>query len=124
MRKSTDHDELGLILGAWVPTIKTPVCDKPFAFAVVSADSSSPEDVSVISATILSTERFGKSRQQMFAIINHDPNHKWYYYPYQKPNEMLLAARLGLGGGVSEKPSEDSVGLAPLHVFILCDLVS
>lgn len=84
----TDHDELGLILGAWVPTIKTPVCDKPFA--VVSADSSSPEDVSVISATIPSTERFGKSRQQMFAIINHEPNHKWYYYPYQKPNEMLL----------------------------------
>ena len=85
----TEQDELGLILGAWVPTnMNSPVCDKPFA--VVDASTSQPEDVSVISATIPSTERFGKSRQQMFAIINWDPSHKWYYYPYQKPNEMLI----------------------------------
>ena len=85
----TEDDEFGTILGAWVPTTKTPVCDKPLA--MLDASSISPEDVSVASVTIPSLQRrFEKPVQQMTGIIKHKPEHKWYYYPYQKSNEMIL----------------------------------
>jgi len=81
----TEEDQLGMILGAWVPTMKTPVCDKPLA--IMDASSSTADNVTPI---VSRAKLFRRTLSQMFAIINWSPSQRWYYYSYQKPNEVLL----------------------------------
>jgi hypothetical protein len=85
----TEDDELGVILGAWVPVMRTPVCDKPLA--MMDASSSSVNDVTPLTVKIPTGRLFGKTWTRfMIAAINWTPKQKWYYYPYQKSNEMLV----------------------------------
>lgn len=85
---TNEGEELGAILGAWVPTMNTPVCDKPLA--VIDASSSSPDDVTTITASVPDMKLWGKSLQQQFAIVNWNPLQRWYYCSYQTPSQMLL----------------------------------
>lgn len=83
-----EDEELGAILGAWLPTMNTPVCDKPLA--IMDSSTSSPNDVTTITASVPSMKLWTKPLSQMFAIVNFNPLQRWYYYSYQTPNEMLL----------------------------------
>lgn len=77
-----DGEEIGAVLGLWVPTMNTPVCDKPLA-VMDSSSSTSSDTVTTIKASI-------PGRDMIFSGINYDPKQRWYYYPHQTPNEMLL----------------------------------
>lgn len=80
-----NEEELRLVLGAWVPTMSTPVCDKPLA--IMDASTISPDDVTTVKAK---TNVLGKTQHLMFAFPKWSAVHKWYYYSYQTPSEMLL----------------------------------
>lgn len=79
------EEELRLVLGAWVPTMSTPVCDKPLAF--IDASTVSPDDVTTVRGK---TDVLGKTQNFLFAFAKWRPEHTWYYYSYQTPSEMLL----------------------------------
>ena len=65
------------------------VCDKPMA--VVDASTTSADEIKTIKVNIPTARMTGKTSQPfMFGIMQWNPFHKWYYYPYQKPNEMML----------------------------------
>ena len=82
-----EGEEVGVILGAWIPTMNTPVCDWPLALM----DSSSSTSDDAVTTLKLTNEFTSKNyRHQIFSLANHDPKQRWYYYSYQKPNEMLL----------------------------------
>ena len=87
-RCSNKSEELDVILGVWVPTMNTPVCDKPLA--VLDSSSSDFHDSTPITMALPSMKLFGKTHKQMFSIMNYKPEQKWYYYSYQTPSEMLL----------------------------------
>ena len=84
--EDTDNDEFRIILGMWLPTrMKTPVCDRPLI--VMDARSGSPNDT-----TTVETHTYipGKLTHHMSSLISYNEAHEWYYYPYQKSNEVLV----------------------------------
>ena len=82
-----EGEEVGAVLGAWLPTTNTPVCDMPLA--VMDSSSSTSDDA--ITIVKLTNEFQSKTlRHQLIPLVNYEPKQRWYYYSYQKPNEMLL----------------------------------
>jgi len=82
----TDKEEMGAILGLWTPTgMKTPVCDRPLA--VVDIDTVQTEDFKPLEVHL---NYFLKIVHVLSGFVGYRPEHKWYYYSYQKPNEVLL----------------------------------
>ena len=61
------------------------VFDKPLA--IMDASTISPDDVTTVKAK---TNVLGKTQHLMFAFPKWSAVHKWYYYSYQTPSEMLL----------------------------------
>lgn len=85
--QDTEKEELGAILGLWTPRgMKTPVCDRPLA--VVDISTVYQEDFKPLKVHL--NGYFTKAVNILSGLLNYRAGHKWYYYSYQKPDEVLL----------------------------------
>ena len=82
----SDKEEMGAILGLWTPTgMNTPVCDRPLA--VVDISTVKKEDFKPLEVHL---NYFVKMVHILSGFLSFNPTSKWYYYSYQKPDEVLL----------------------------------
>lgn len=82
----SEDEKLGVILGIWKPVyMDTPVCDHPLA--VMDASTFHPEHERPYRLHI----NFGYFRyDSLTGAIVHDSTQKWYYYPFQTSEEVLI----------------------------------
>lgn len=86
-------EKLGVILGIWKPVyMKNPVCDHPLA--IMDASTFLPEHERPYRLHI----NFGFFRYDTLSgAIVHDPSQKWYYYPFQTSEEVLIFTQYSRG---------------------------
>jgi len=82
----TDDEEVTALLGIWKPVLmSTPVCDHPLA--VMDARTFLPQHETPFRLHM----NFGVFVfHNLNGGIYHDPNQKWYYYPFQNETEVLI----------------------------------
>lgn len=84
--QDTDRESLGGVLGLRAPAgMSTPVCDRPLA--VVDISTVKKEDFKATSAHL---SYFVRVVHVLSSFIGYRPEQEWYYYSYQKPDEVLL----------------------------------
>jgi len=90
-------EKLAAILGVWKPVyMKSPVCDHPLA--IMDARTFSPDDeralglhLGLINFYLFEKLHFVMERiHLMISQIVHRASHRWYYYPMQQTDEVLL----------------------------------
>ena len=85
-KEDTDSDEFRIILGMWLPTrMRTPVCDSPLI--LMDARSGSLNETTTVETHI---QIPGNIPHHLISLISYNEAQKWYYYPYQKSNEVLV----------------------------------
>jgi hypothetical protein len=93
------------ILGLWRPTLPEPLRDAPLALA--DARSIGPQDL--VRNEVVYAERRGETLAGV-----HSPAHRWYYFPLQRRDEVVVfkhfdsaAGRDGVAGVVPHSAVED-----------------
>jgi len=86
------HDfGVDMILGLWMPdNMDSPVVDYPLA--VVDGSTFEPEDTIPFFGEVEQTLMDGSTDVRRFvsSVLKYSPKHKYYYYPNQTSNELLL----------------------------------
>ena len=80
-----EGSKLGVLLGVWKPIYPSEVCDHPLA--VMDARTFKPDKLHEHKLSI----NFGfMTFNNLNGFIEHSPEQKWYYYPFQNTREVLV----------------------------------